>query len=651
MRRWIFAFLILLPAVGRSDLPDLTPGKVLDTTNEILAAHASYHELSPEIVKRVMRNYIEELDPTKTYFIAPCIQQWLEPCDSCVNQVLTDFKNANFQIFSEIYDCMLEAIAFRHQLEQQIDINNLPNDVTPEEFKDMEWVKNEQELLERLRRIKALQIKTAAKLNDELKEKSLQRIAKRQAKYEEELLTPDHHDRQKLMLADVLKATASSLDTHTRYFTPEEASQFLIDVQQRLFGIGAQLRDDLNGFSIVKIIEGGPAANGGQLQVKDRIIAVDGEPVVGMDITDAVQLIRGEENTPVVLTVIREVGEGDNVKEEKLDIPVMRGEVVIKETRYESSYEPFGDGVIGYLRLFTFYQDPEYSSATDLANEIEKLKKEHNLKGVILDLRNNTGGLLSQAVSVTGLFITKGIVVSIKDNSEKVQHLRDLDGKSEWSGPLIVLVNRASASASEIVAQTLQDYGRAIIVGDDHTFGKGSFQTFTLNSTKSGAVNPAGEYKVTRGRYYTVSGKTPQLTGVLSDVTIPGPLSEIEIGEQYAKYPLDNATIKPNYDDDLSDVPYMQREKIRMLYKFDLQKQMDKYNTHIGQLKKNSEFRQQKNANYQAFLAELKKKDHSIEEPLLSDDAKKHDYQLEEAENIMKDLIILDDKDSRAQGA
>jgi len=299
----------------------------------------------------------------------------------------------------------------------------------------------------------------------------------------------------------VLKAFANALDTHTEYFTPEEAQQFLIAVQQRLFGIGAALRDDLNGFRIIKIVEGGPADRSGELKINDLVIAINGEPVVGMNINDGVQLIRGEENTPVTLTVVREIPDDHEKKEETLDISLMRGEVLIKESRYEVSYEPYGDGIIAYLRLFSFYQDPEHSSANDLAAEFEKLKKEHKILGVLLDLRNNSGGLLVQAVEVTGLFITKGVVVSIKDENGAVQHLRDVDGSSMWNGPLVVLINRLSASASEIVAETLQDYGRGIVVGDDHSYGKGSFQTFTLTADGKSHVNPEGEYKVTRGRY------------------------------------------------------------------------------------------------------------------------------------------------------
>ena len=261
----------------------------------------------------------------------------------------------------------------------------------------------------------------------------------------------------------------------------------------------------------------------------------------------------------------------------------------------------------------------------------------------MLDLRSNSGGLLSQAVGVAGLFITKGIVVSIKDENGKVQHLRDLDGKTSWDGPLVVLVNRASASASEIVAQTLQDYGRAIVVGDETTYGKGSYQTFTLNGSQEGGVNPEGEYKVTRGRYYTVSGRTPQRAGVASDVVVPSFLSELDIGEQHLKYPLDPDEIEPNFDDKLLDIPFMQRARVSQLYRFDLQPKLDIYSAHLPRLRTNSDLRINNNKNYQAFLEEIaaREEDKDLEDDDLAEKYGQNDLQLTEALNIMKDLIVL----------
>jgi carboxyl-terminal processing protease len=621
-------------------LPDLTPQDVVNKTQEIMKSHASHKELTPALAQRVLTNYLEQLDANKTYFIESDIEEWVQSSDPLLQQIVDNYNEGNFSTFKKIHEAFVNSINRRRRLEKDIDYQNLPTNVKSSEFKDIPWAKNEEELKTRLERMKALLIETAAKFNDEMREKSLLRIQKRQTKYEEDMLQSNPQEQEKLILSNVLKATASALDTHTSYFTPDEAKQFLFSVQQSLYGIGSQLRDDINGFTIIKNVEGSPAALSKLLKVKDRIVAVNGEPVVGMDITDAVELIRGEANTPVLLTVIRDsIAANGEPQEEKLDVEIMRGEVIVKESRYKSSYEPYGDGVIGYLKLYSFYQDRENSSAIDLENEIKKLKKEHDLKGIILDLRYNSGGLLSQAVAVTGLFITKGTVVSIKDEKGRVQHLRNLNESVTWDGPLVILVNRMSASASEIVAQALKDYGRAIVIGDDHTFGKGSYQTFTLAPDESEQVNPKGEYKVTRGRYYTVSGISPQLNGVESDILIPGPLIESEVGERYAQYPLESDQIKPNFNDDLSDVPILQRDSIRKIYKFNLQKKLDLYQPFMEKLKENAKQRINMSLNYQNFLKEVAKKDSRDFEK--GEDFGQNDLQLEEANAVMKDLILM----------
>ena len=640
MTRYILVFLCFFASISASKLPDLSPEEVTTKAKEIMKAHASQKKMTPLLAQRVLNNYLELLDVNKTYFIQSDIEQWTNPSEALLQKVVDDFEAHNFSTFEKIQDVFTKAILRRRLIEQSIDYKNLPTHVRAEEFKDLPWAKTDDELINRLKRIRALQLETAAKLNPDMREKSIQRITKRQLKYEDDMMVADPKERQRVILTQVLKSIATGLDAHTAYFTPMEATQFMINVQQRLYGIGAQLRDDINGFTIVKIVEGGPAALNKQLKVKDRIVAVNGEPVVGMDISDAVDLIRGEAKTPVVLTIIRDIKKPDGtVNEEKKDITILRDEVVLKETRFKSSYEPYGDGVIGYLKLYSFYQDKDSSSASDLNNEIMKLKSEHNLEGLILDLRYNSGGLLTQAVAVTGLFISKGIVVSIKDETGKVQHLRDLDGSMAWDGPLIILVNRMSASASEIVAQTLQDYGRAIVVGDDHTFGKGSYQTFTLSSSgDSDQVDPHGEFKVTRGRYYTVSGKTPQQVGVIPNITIPGPLSETEVGERYSKYPLENDNIKSNFDDDLSDIPFLQRKKL-LLYKYGLQSKVDTYNSYLEDLKDHSGNRLDLSHNYQNMLKEIKKKDESDVDTV--ENFGQNDLQLEESYNIMKELIFM----------
>jgi carboxyl-terminal processing protease len=636
MLKFFLTFLIISTPLIGVKLPDITPKQTTAKMKEIMKEHITFKEMTPTLAKRTLNTFVEDLDPNKTYFIESDVQKWTNPSDHTINQVVEGFEKSEFSIFSEIQDKMIQAIKRRQLLEQHIDLNALPEHVNPKEFKDMKWAKTEDELLSRLTRIKGLQVETSMKLAEEAREKALQRIAKNQSRIEKELTAEDPKVKQQLILTEFMKAVAGAMDTHTAYFTPDETAQFLINVQQRLFGIGAQLRDDLNGFTIIKLLEGGPAALSKELKANDRIIAVNGEPVVGMDIIDAVDLIRGPEGSNVTLTIIRK---DENSNDRKLDVKIVRAEVILKETRYESSWEPFGDGVIAYLRLLSFYQDPDSNSADDLRKAFEEIEKEHRVKGVILDMRNNPGGFLSQAVAVTGLFISKGVVVTIIDSSGQKQILRETDGKTLWEGPLVVLINRASASAAEIVAQTLQDYGRAVVIGDDHSYGKGSFQTFTLNTSPEASINPQGEYKVTRGRYYTVSGKSPQQTGVISDIIVPGPLSESEIGEKYAKYPLETDKIAENFDDDLSDIPKEQRQKVRLLYKFNLQPKLTTYSTMLATLKKNSNYRIEKNKDYQTFLKEIRKEEPTEEE--VEENFGKNDQQLNESYNIIKDMIVL----------
>ena len=633
------SFLLSMSCLSVAKPPELTPKDTKKKIEEIFRAHVKHKSLSKEIIKRSLHNYLEELDPIKTYFLDSEVLKWTSPSDETLEEIEKDFKAESFSHYEAIYEIMLSAIKRRNSLQEKLKNLPLPSGVKAESFKDIKWAKSEDELITRILELKSLQAEAAEKLDDEFKDQLEQKITKRRINRESEIIGISRKERQPQALAYVLKSLASSLDSHTAYLTPKEANQFMIQVQQKLYGIGAQLRDDLNGFSIVRLLEGGPALKTNKLKVGDRVISVNQEAVVGLDIIEVVDLIRGPQGSKVKLTFLRDSQEDtENKKTEKFDLEIVRDEIVLKETRFETNVEPYGDGAIAHIKLFSFYQDKNSSSAKDIRDSIEKIAKEHNLLGVILDLRNNAGGILAQAVSVTGLFISKGIVASIKDSSGRVQHLRNFDAAVAWDGPLLVLINKASASAAEIVAQSLQDYGRTLVIGDCSSFGKGSYQSFTLESANSPKINPQGEYKVTRGIYYTVSGKSPQLHGVKSNITIPGILSELEIGESFAKYPLEGDEIKDNFDDDLADVHPLHRGKMKRLYKNQIQEKLSTYSPIETMLKVNSEKRLELNQNYQNFLAEIKKTDPSYD---AMESFGQNDLQLEESLNVMKDLIFL----------
>jgi carboxyl-terminal processing protease len=641
MFRWCFSFCLFVATTSLSASAvgpaELTPSEVVERSKEMMIYHPTFKHLTPELAGRLLATFCEELDPLKTYLLKSEVIEWIDPSEKMINGVLASFQDAQFQLFENMLHTMERAIARRKNLEERLDKDDLPKGASIR-FNELDWAEDEEDLYQRLRTMRAVQMDAAAHLDSSLFQTAIQRIQKRRSAFEQQRTPKDRVVFSQTAATFIMKAFAEALDSQSAFFTPAEAKQLLIGMQQRLFGIGILLRDDIDGFSVIKLVEGGPADRQKGLALGDKIIAVNNEPVIGLDMLDVVEMIRGEPGSIVALKLIRREDHNGKEASAPVEVKLKRGEVIVKDLRYGTEIMPFDGGVIAYLRLHSFYQDEETSSYADLLASLEKLCHDHPVKGVILDLRCNPGGLLTQAVAVTGLFIEKGVVVSVKDEMGGIVHMRNIASKKAWDGPLIILINRASASASEIVAQALQDWGRGIVVGDDRSFGKGSFQLFTLNVDGVTPPNPRGEYKVTRGRYYTVSGKTPQLIGVQSDIVVPGLLCFAEIGELYSKFPLSADAIQPHFEDSFDDVPLFQRPLLRRLYSMAQQKRTDEWRTVIPELKKRSEERLAKNGSYQKFIEKVK-----AEKDVLGDDdsQKSTDLQLEEARNILKDLVML----------
>ena len=378
---------------------------------------------------------------------------------------------------------------------------------------------------------------TAEKLLLQAKEKVGKRTNSRLKRMLEE--TPqDHYDRY-------LNVISHAFDPHTSYLPPTSKEDFDIQMSGSLEGIGATLREDDGYIKVVRVIPGSAAARQGQLEADDIILKVAEATADAVDITDtrirdAVALIRGKKGTEVRLTIKKPDGRQQIV-------PIIRDVVEIKETFVKGTTvtdEKSGQR-FGYIKIPSFYRD--YSGKTDrnctddLREELQRQNKE-NISGLIIDLRNNGGGSLSDAVSVTGLFIKTGPVVQIRNGSGKIRVMSDDDPAVEYTGPMIVLVNRFSASASEILAGALQDYGRALIVGDEHTHGKGTVQALLdldrfVNLRGMEKYMPLGAVKVTIQKFYRISGESTQEEGVSPDIVLPSRLDGLESGEKY----LDNA--------------------------------------------------------------------------------------------------------------
>lgn len=639
----LWLLLVIFPVLAHGKVADLQPIDVHSKINEFLYNHIYQKRLSKDIMRRAIGNYIDHLDPMKSYFTKEDLKIWIDPTEEYLEQTLSAFYKSDFSAFEEIYKKMLTCIERRSLFENDIDKMELLSEINSKEVDDKEWCANSADLKEKLFKIRSVQTKYAKKLDTDFQDKFFIVLKKRRAWREQEITGVKKEHQNPIIYTYILKSVASALDSQTDYFSPSEAKMMMQQVQQRMLGVGVRLIDDLTGFKVIDLVEGGPAIKQGELQVDDKIIAVNSEPVVGMDIQQAVNLIQGKENTPVKLTILRE-SKSENEKAQTLDVTIMRGNIVIEETRLQSFLEPFADGVIAHIILHGFYQDPNSSSAEDLFNKISEIKENNNLKGIILDLRNNGGGLLIQGVAISSFFIGKGIVASTKQYDGTLLHFRNEQSNIIWDGPLVVLMNKASASSAEIVAQCLQDYGRALIVGDTQSFGKGTYQVTSILPSHS-TVDPKGEYKITQGMYYTVSGKTPQLVGVPSDIVVPGYLAEAEYGEKFSKYPVPNNSIEENYEDKLSDVLPWNRSHYKKNYLNNLQTKMQTYSKHLGNLRDNSAKRMKENKDYQFFLKGLKEESETEDIHFAQ-----NDLQFLETLNIIKEMIYFYDLEQKKAG-
>ncbi len=351
-------------------------------------------------------------------------------------------------------------------------------------------------------------------------------------------LQNDANDR----LAEFADVIANTYDPHTNYFAPIARDNFDIAMSGRLEGTGAQLQEDEGHLKVTDIVAGSASSRQGELKVGDIILRVAqgaAEPVSveGMRFEKAVKLIRGPKGTEVRLTVRKPDGA-------TLVIPIIRDVVVIEETYAQSALIKQDGKNYGYIHLPGFYADfagkGGRSSAADVKAELAKLSKE-NVAGVVLDLRYNGGGSLRDAVDMGGLFVPTGPMVQVKTSAGRAQAIADTDPQVQYAGPLVVLVNKYSASASEILAAAMQDYHRAIIMGST-TYGKGTVQqVFDLDNAVSpevAALKPLGSLKLTIQKFYRVNGGSTQFKGVVPDIALPDALAAFAKGEQESEYPL-----------------------------------------------------------------------------------------------------------------
>ena len=567
--------MIMTPLLGSCDVKksDLDIPKI----THLFAASLPYYHLNQlPIDEKVCADafdlFIDSLDPAHSYFLQSDIEQFKKQIPDLRNQL----NKGDISFASTTFERLMERIENRMNfVEQQLEagFNTDLDETFLWDRKDAPWPKDEAEWNDLWR--KRLKNEYVAKLvsdqvydDEEIEElpNSASTNKVTVAETDEEPLTPEEFilERYKqhkltmetfdeeMLLQRYLTSFAQVYDPHSDYMSPSSVEDFDINMSLSLVGIGAMLRPEDGTAKIVQIIAGGPADRDGRLQEGDKIVAVaqgDEEPVsiLHWPLYKAVRLIRGEKSSKVVLTIIP-ASDRSGTRTKKIDL--IRDEVKLEEQAASGEIKELqqDDGSvrkIGLVNLPDFYADFAATSrndkdakraSTDLRRIINEQTSE-GIDGMILDLRNNGGGSLLEAIEITGLFIPSGPVVQVKERSG-IQVLPDADPQVEFDGPMIVLVNRLSASASEILAAALQDYKRAVIVGDEKTHGKGTVQTLMPLGKHRGSL------KLTTAGFYRINGKTTQLNGVTPDIVLPDYLDVMGLGEDALDHALPSDTIR-----------------------------------------------------------------------------------------------------------
>ena len=553
----ILALLLLVSNANfaNNTTPNNDPEKdkvLISVLNYMLTrGHFVEKRLDDNFSEFVFKDFIDGLDPSKRYFTQEDIRLFSKYKYRIDNQL----KESDLSFYNLVYDKFLSKIKtakdyygtilenpFNYRKKESIDIDydKVPFAENENELIDY-WRKQlKLQTIDKIQELEALEedkakkdSKYAKRSFDEIEEEARAEVMKSMDKLYIRIEELEHND----WFSTFLNSVVGAFDPHTSYLSPRIKERFDQDMSGKLEGIGARLVKDGIYTEIVELVSGGPAWKQGELEEGDIILKVrqdqeGAEPmdIVGVRLDDAIKFIKGPKGTVVHLTVKKKIDGSTRV------ISITRDLVELEETFVKSSVvEVDGKkfGVIDLPKFYISFDDQNYrDSAKDMEKEIERLKEE-NVEGLLIDLRNNGGGSLKTAIEIAGLFIDEGPVVQVKYRGEKPVVKKDKDSKIQWKGSLVLLVNELSASASEIFAAAMQDYNRAVIIGGNQTYGKGTVQNvLPINQFYKDYDKDLGFLKMTIQKFYRINGGSTQMEGVYSDIAIPDRYSYMKFGER-----------------------------------------------------------------------------------------------------------------------
>ncbi|MFL2601922.1 MAG: carboxy terminal-processing peptidase [Flavobacteriaceae bacterium] len=507
--------------------------------------HYKSVDINDNISEKIYNNYINQIDGQKRFFLQSDLRQF----EKYKYKLDDQLKDYDLTFFNLVFETSIQRIKevksyYNEIINSKFDFSS--NETIDLDYENKTYASSKKDIKERWR--KQLKYSTldviSLKLGDsidiieeETRDESMLLIKKNTDDFFQYVEEMDRDD----WFANYINSFLNQLDPHTVYFNPDEKDKFDTNISGKFNGIGARLTKTEGNVKIVDIIVGGPIWKDKLLDIGDIILKVaqeDKDPVdiIGMKLDEAIKLIKGPADSFVTLTVKKITGDIQ-------EVIIKRGLVELEELYAKSTLINKNDKNYGYISLPKFYIDfsdkKSRNSANDVKNEIIKLKN-NGISGLILDLRNNGGGALQTVVDMTGLFIEKGPIVQVKSTGNRKQVLFDKDPKIVWDGPLVILMNKMSASASEILAGALQDYNRAVIIGNEKSFGKGTVQNvIDLNRFISNSSYDLGAIKITTDKFYRINGESVQLEGVKSDIVIPDSYKYIFNGEKDEKNPLE----------------------------------------------------------------------------------------------------------------
>ncbi len=658
----------------------------------IRMGHMAPKPVDDEFSKYLFKNYLERIDGGKRYLTQAdmnTLKKYEYLLDDQVNGYTFEFFDLSLPMlengiqksrtfFQEVIDAPMD-FSRADYLETDPDKKDYPkNDAAMKEM----WRENIQfEVMVRwvqtMEDQKKKENKEGNKTEEELKAEAVKEIKKRYTDFFDRMAKLRRSDRMETYLGTI----ANYFDPHTDYFSPKEKQDFDINMGGKLEGIGARLQTDGEHTKIFSIVVGGPAWKTKKMEDNDIILKVaqKGQPAVdiaGMRVDDVVQLVRGKKGTTVILTVKKK----DNSITE---IEIVRDEVQLEDSKAKSVILHLDGKInqVGYIHLPKFYSSFETeggnSCAVDVADEVKKLKAQR-VNGIILDLRDNSGGSLQDVVEMSGLFLKDGPIVQVKGRESRPFLYNDKDPEVQYDGPLIIMVNKYSASASEIIAAAMQDYNRAVIVGSNSTFGKGTVQRFyDLDRGVNGLqdMKPLGNVKMTVQKFYRVNGGSTQLKGVVPDIVLPDNFLYIESGENEYTNPMAWSEITPvTFGQDVVMITNKAKIASASLSRINQSKDFDLIRESAGMLKENKDETRYplQAAQYRAYMNKREEKAKKFENLFKNDVAGmrvtnlsadlpkinldesnkarneefikdlKKDIYLEETLNIMRDMITME---------